>query len=392
MNPSSYESRTMAQVKRYLDKYPHAQSLPSYLDSALDKLERLYKEPDITKLPVFNIYQFENQLENDLSSKNFRHGVRQQLADYIEMESGKVAYVTRDIVELPEKLRRCRSSGTIGITPEGRHVTAWDDHLNNVRLCPDEAREEGQRVYKKYCPVILNILKQNPDCRLFYAVYTVPNAPLGGLLEGKKNLHKRFSNYHRSKWAKKCIKGSFVISEDPLSARNDWNIHINAIHIVKGDFSYKQLRREWGYNAEVQEIKGTPEDIAKAFLECVKYVAKHVGEKSEDSKHNHAPGMTSWPWDAWEEWYRAGRGFRRSRSYGCLYRVPTVTKGLTLDEIEWVGQVKHTGYEYQVFLKDLSSLSVDLIQGDNFATGDGVRHSADNMHSADQGRNYNYLN
>jgi len=354
---------------------PKATQIPSYLAHVVDQLERGKGALDTESLTVknYDIYQIERELEQDTLVKSDRHVIRQRLADYIEEGIKQNDFYSYQYSETLLKLRTARTTGAVGIDPvSGRHITAWDDKVNCVRLCPDEAREETQRLTRKYAPEIFRLLESNPDYRLFYAVYTQPNVPAGNLKEGKREQYRKFSNYHRSAWAKSCIKGSFVIQEDPLATNDkDWNVHLNAIHVVKGRFDYKTVRKMWGYNVEIRQIKGTPEDIAKAFLEVVKYAAKHIGEKSQDGRHTKSKGMTSWSMDQFHEWFMAGKGFRRSRSYGCLYRFDGIPdKGVALEDVIWVGSINHDGTAYQVHLKHQVGgvKTVDLIQADNFAT------------------------
>lgn len=356
-------------LKDYEDRHNGLDhSLPCFIQNIKNQQDR--KSPlvngDFTsRLRGFDTYQIARELEHDLLAKSDRHAIRQDLADYIEGSANEHLgrYAKRVL-----QLRAARTSGAVGITVNGSHITAWDDKVNCVRLCPDESREDCQRISRKYSPEIYRLLKANPSWRAFFVVYTEPNAVLGSLNSAKRDQYKRFANMHRSKWFKSRVQGSFVIQEDPLSQHFDWNIHLNAIHIVDGDFNYGELRKQWGYNVDIQRISGSPEAIAKAFLEAVKYAAKHVGEKSLDGKHIVAPGITSWPFDAFDEWFQAGHGFRRSRSYGCLFRIEgSPDKGADLSTVSWIGVTNHDGTGYQVHLKrefELS-LSVDLIQADN---------------------------
>lgn len=343
--------------------------LPPQYDRYIQQEERKHVSvSDIRiKCPEVNFTQLQNQLEEDFLAKSGRHEIRQALAEYIALNAGNSYFKYDGIIT---KLESARTAGVVGVTPDGRTISIWDDKVNCVRLCPDEAREECQRITRKYGPEIMRLLDLLPRARLYYAVYTEPNVPAGGLAAGKRSQFKRFANFHRSAWAKSCLKGSFVIQEDPLSKHLDWNIHLNAIHIVQGDFNYKTLRQHWGNNVEIREIKGTPEDLAKAFLECVKYAAKHIGEKSEDGKHTVAPPLTQWPFELFDEWFEAGKAFRRSRSYGQLYRpVAAAEKGVAIDTVSWIGQINWETNGYRVNLKKSvqDAFGVDLIQSDKFA-------------------------
>lgn len=366
-SPISNEAKLYA----WLDKNPHATTFPPHIDRIVKQEERKYRQDQPFTLSSYNAYEAERQMSSDLMGKSERFDIRQQLADYMEEGIKQQPLFQNLYGDLVGKLRIARKTGALGLDPiTSRHVVAWDDKVNCVRLCPDEAREETQRLVRKYAPEIFALLRNNPTWRLYYAVYTEPNVKADHLSEGKRNQFKKFSNFHRSKWAKQRIKGSFVIQEDPLATNDiDWNVHLNAIHIVEGDFSYKELRKQWGNNVEIRQIKGTPGDISKAFLEVVKYAAKHIGEKSQDGKHVKSKGMTSWSFDQFHEWFSAGRGFRRSRTYGCLYRFEGIPdKGIDLDRVVWLGTVNHDGTRYQVnFKKNLDGIKVDSIPADNFA-------------------------
>lgn len=359
----------------WVQKNPNATEIPAHLQYVVDQIERGQGALDTDSLSFknYDIYQIEREIEHDTLAKSERHRIRQALADYIEGHIEGNPTREYSYAEILTKLRVARTTGAVGLDPvSGRHITAWDDKVNCVRLCPDEAREETQRLTRKYAPEIFRLLQANPRWRLYYAVYTEPNVKMGTLREGKKAQYKRFANFHRSTWAKERIKGSFVIQEDPLATNDqDWNVHLNVIHVVDGSFDYRTLRNMWGNNVEIRQVKGQPEDIAKAFLEVVKYAAKHIGEKSEDGRHNKSKGMTSWSWEHFDEWFKAGKGFRRSRSYGCLYRFDGIPdKGVALEDVLWVGTIRHDGTAYEVNLKRefQSSKAVDLIQADNFAT------------------------
>jgi len=93
-------------------------------------------------------------------------------------------------------------------------------------------------------------------------------------------------------------------------------------------------------------------------------------------KHVKSKGMTQWSFDQFHEWFVAGKGFRRSRTYGCLngqskeYIEIPADKGVALEDVIWVGTIHHDGTAYEVKLKKRIEAykDVDLIQADNFAT------------------------
>ena len=371
---TDFDHRLDAKIKRYLENHPGATSLPTYLDCMAAKVDRKQSTPDLSKLNFQSIYQLEQQISELFVGKADRHQIRQDLADYIDQGLEENPYTPREFYALPDRLRRGRQSGSVGVTPDGYHLTAWDEKVNCRRLCPDESREECQRLAREYRPEILRLLRVNPTWELHFVVLTTPNVEAGELKEAKCQQYKQLYDLTRRKWGRDHIKGVFAIQEDPLSKDGQWNIHINAIIVTSKFFDYKRLRKEWGYNLQARWIDGTIEEISKAFLEAVKYAAKHVGEKSQDGRHTIAPGMTSWPFEAFCEWYQAGKGFRRSRSYGCLNgfeRNPD--KGVALEDVQWVGTVKHDGTGYQLNFKHRyrdgyqSAKEVDLIQAHNSA-------------------------
>ena len=125
-------------------------------------------------------------------------------------------------------------------------------------------------------------------------------------------------------------------SGDAPTRGGTWNIHLNVILVTKGFFiDYGALRRAWGdLNIECRRIGGTPIEAACALRECIKYAALAVSEKSTDDKHrNRAPGMVEWSDALLFEWIKAFKRFRRTRTYGVLYRLPKPEK---LDLSEFV--------------------------------------------------------
>lgn len=358
----------------WVRKNPTASTIPSFLEHVAVQAERgkYSVNSDSLNVPNYDIYQIEREIEADFLAKSERHLIRQKLADYIEKGIAGNPYYEGLYAGTAAKLRVARSTGCVGIdSVSSRHITLYDDKVNCVRLCPDEAREDTQRIIRKYAPEVSRLLAAHPEYRAYYAVYTEPNVPAGQLKEGKQAQYRKFSNMHRSKWGKSCLKGSFVIQEDPLATNSkDWNVHLNVIHIVHGRFDFKTVRSTWGNNVEIRQLTGKPEDIAKTFLEVVKYAAKHIGEKSADGQHTKSKGMIEWSFDQWHEWFVSGKGFRRSRTYGCLYKFDGMPdKGIDLANVEWVGTVRHTGTRYKFTASRRLSAVVDLIQADNFASG-----------------------
>lgn len=307
-----------------------------------------------------------------------RREAEQQLAAYIQENVLPVAgrHEQDKLRDIAQALAACRTSGEHGITIDykgdiaGRQV-AWTSKCGLSKLCPDESRVEGRRIAERYLPATQAWVKAAPpgvQRRVFYAVLTEPNYPVGGLHDGKRQSFARFVQMlERIRHTKANrirvgdIQGALVVQEDPLSALGTWNGHLNVIFLVEGQFSYEELRKDWGYNLEIKHI---PEyKLAGAFLEVCKYQAKAVsmGEKKDGSTQ---PGMVEWAPELWLEWWRANTGFRRTRSYGVLFNIPEPEEPIVLGRRVWLGRVQWGGSGYRVEHYDSALAYVDLIQGD----------------------------
>lgn len=78
--------------------------------------------------------------------------------------------------------------------------------------------------------------------------------------------------------------------------------------------------------------------------------------------------MVEWPVDRWLEWFDSNRGFRRSRSYGALYKIGPVDTVGALEGVTWIGSLKHSpGLGY----------FVDLTLGHNFSIREPERPPTD---------------
>lgn len=325
-----------------------------------------------------------NQICQSFPTFQRRKEIEDQVAEYLDR------YVQErgdhfGFLDLAEKMRLCRTSGTVGLLPDGRHVTAWDCKCGCPRLCPHESRVQTKRVIRQYVPAIQSWVDEHPLNEVHYVVFTLPNFPAGQLHEGKRAIMKRFqeqvlratrpvTDADREEYGfdgrkRKMdlfpgIQGAFVCQEDPLAADCDsWNVHINAVILVRGHLCYKQLRQAWGgFNLHARRLKTDPDSLAHSILEVVKYSVEHVTPKSEEKAaegKSRAPGLTDWSFDRFSEWWAAGRKFRRIRSYGCLYKLSEEpSDGLDEEPIEWIGSVRRS---------EDGAYWVDLIQGNNFS-------------------------
>jgi len=371
MNPAA--ASPGYRLGRFLAVSPHARTIPPHLQADVDALERYHqagafqiRDPE----QLAAIDEIRDGLETQCENYSRRRAAERTLADYIEgIEDPLGGFRLPQIVE---KLRTCRCRGPIGIKPGGGHVIAWEHKCGLVRLCPDESREETMRLAEKYVPAMGAFLNEHPTHRAFYAVLTDHNFPAGRLAYGKKHFFERFKAL-RAELPE--VRGALVVQEDPLSASGEWNIHLNVILLVRGRFDYEKVRRLWGANVHLQQLKG--KDLVRTLLEVVKYSAQIVPTKSDEKAARHAtaaPAMTEWPHARWLEWWAAQRRTRRVRSYGALYKVPAPEKKYSdMDGVRWVGAVDF----------DTATLAyrVDLIPGDNFSA---ISRQSDNFRPYDQ--------
>lgn len=279
--------------------------------------------------------------ESYLGAWNARRVAEHALADYIE----SLDFPPPDLVK---RLRSCRMRGAVGRKPDGRFIVAWESKCSLGRLCPDEARAETLRLIEKYVHDIRIWISRKPGRRVHYGVFTARNVPPGELAAEKRRLFDHFKawlaheyhacpleptgdGYARTRRRKLAafpqVQGALVVQEDPLSASDDWNVHLNVLLLTEGRFDYGEARELWGSNLHFQVIE--PGNLTRAVLEVVKYATQIVPTKSADKRDRHstdAPAMIEWPSARWAEWWRAQQRFRRTRSYGCLY---------ALDETRW---------------------------------------------------------
>ncbi|MGA9853421.1 MAG: hypothetical protein WBR15_10900 [Gammaproteobacteria bacterium] len=327
-----------------------------------------------------------------------------RLADYLESKvlPTPEGLAFRKLPSLIESLRTCRCHGVYGMTPAGKPVIMWDKKCESALLCPDEARVEQQRMVARYVPELLKLKEQG--FRIYKAVLTFPNFERGKLRYGMRTMFRRLRALQRARRHGAAlfpeIRGILAIEESPLSRLRDWNVHLNVIFVVNGWLDYEKLRRFWYWNLEIiDESKMRALTVARlqakgvnvadlsaarifesAFSEIVKYPIQTIPEKNPasgdgDASESHlltrAPAMVEWPPEAWCEWYKAHTGFRRTRSYGCLYRLGEPESEHTdLEAVEWIGSVTFTSKgTYDFSIPWLGSIRV----GDNFASQNRIR-------------------
>ncbi len=285
--------------------------------------------------------ELQASFEAELGDMNARREAEHALADYIES-------ISEEFSNIVARLRGCRMSGFVGRKPDGDFFVAFDEKCSLVRLCPDEARAETMRVVRKYVPAIRRWVSRKRGRRVYSAVFTIPNARPGELEAAKLRLFELFkdllryqydacplirgpSGFERTRRRRLAafpqICGALVVQEDPLSASDDFNVHLNVFLLTDGWLDYREVRELWRYNLHIEQIDS--KNLIRSVLELVKYATQIVPTKSAEKRARHssdAPAMTEWPPERWVEWWKAQKGFRRTRSYGCLY---------ALDEMRW---------------------------------------------------------
>lgn len=319
--------------------------------------------------------QAQEQLELDLPGYSMHHAIRRQLAEAIEQRvlplcGGKWVHNYID------RLRGARWSGAYGFSvSKGKAVMFWDDKAGLSRLCPDDAREEAMRLQRK----VLDPLEalQVDGHALHYVVLTSQNAAPGGLRREMVSICRRFR--HSILKAKHAdgslifpeIKGALCVLEAPLGSARDWNVHLNVILVVKGYLDYEKLRRRWHWNLEARKLAEGPGVVRGALTELIKYaVAATVAKSAQKSLEAGSapsdrpppPPMLEWTGAELLEWLRAMRGFRRTRTYGCLFRLKK-PKAEDLGQIIWLGRVDYRAGRYRLSSALLDSIPEDKSMG-----------------------------
>ena len=324
-------------VMRWVENHPQARTVPPHIESYIEIIKR-YQSLDImdgatVQVDRYEVQRIHEEILASLPEYSARREAEQDLAVYVDEVAS--SQLRPDLYDIAERLHACRHSGPAGIKPDGGLIIAWDTKCGLVRLCPDESREESQRLSEWYYPPMVEFSEEKANQRLFYAVFTLPNFAPGTLAQGQREIFERFRKWREKQGEK--LKGALAIMEAPLSAAGDWNIHLNVFLMVKGAFHYEQARADWdGFNVEfydegrmaaiAAERLGQPvsfrEALRYSLREAIKYSVQTVPEKSEhhaSTGTSDAPALTQWPHERFAEWWDAGKGFRRVRSCGALY-------------------------------------------------------------------------
>lgn len=346
------------------------------------------------------------QLELNLQHYSSRARLRHMLAQKIEREVVPVLPLPW-VQKIPDKLRNARRTGTFGVSAEnGRGIVLWDDKASLSRLCPDDAREEAQRLQKKYLPQVEQAWRDG--CHVQYAVFTMPNFAQGELERGMVKIFNRLRDLLKRTDADGNkvfpeIEGALAVLEAPMAWDRSWNVHLNVMLVVRGFCDYAKLRRLWHWDVEFRKLPtGDIDALKKSFRELIKYAVQTTVEKShaksgelehgpeagagagagsgaerddgnspaaagarlgspdlpEEPCRAAPPPMLAWAGQELAEWLLAMHGFRRTRSYGCLYGAPKPEKA-DLAEFVWVGFVRWRDGRYRAHVRLLDSIPED---------------------------------
>lgn len=359
-----------------LDDWQHATQgeliePPSYVRAAIEDLarEKAIEQQhwfDFTVDQAEKVVAAAAQLELKLPRLDERARVRHQVADYLE----RVVLPrtdSRTIHRIPAALRSCRQKQDFAMLPSGKMVVRWDSKAGLPLICPDDAREESMRISRRYVPAIMDEIAKGRS--VHFAVLTIDNPAPGKLRMGVNKLFRKLRSITRACKRRERpfpIVGALAVLEAPLGRHRDWHPHLNVILICDGYLDYGELRQRWGCNAHFQRMRGTQPAIEGAIRELIKYSVRAVPEKSQERAGDdrpsvdvadgspltdrcqsspQPPAMIEWTAGEFLEWWNAHRGLRRTRTFGCLYKVPKPEKVDTSGAV-WIGSHVYDGTRF----------------------------------------------
>src|SRR5882672_627883 len=345
---------------------------------------------------------FADELELEAPAMLDRCRVRHAIADYLDHDVYPYAYrvdgfeQAKPYLLLSQKLRDARPIGAYGVDVDDEELRErWANRAGLVKLCPDDARAESQRSSKLYGQRIAELDAQGYVLRS--AVFTLPNVPQWHLGAGMDSIFDRFKQtilYARvdgrvarsirdTKRRFPDLVGAWACLEAPLSGlyyddrSNAWNVHLNLLLVSKpsagpyGRPDYAPLNEAWGAGIRWRTIpQGNRDAMRHAILELVKYPLQTVASKSAKDRPRKfaadgreltpAPPMIEWPAEFFCEWWRAHKGFRRTRSWGLLYRgaLPDVGER-NLERVDWLGTVSVSPAEVVVHRPTRATLETE---------------------------------
>lgn len=270
-----------------------------------------------------------SRARNELEKKpahEYRCHVRQSTAQYLE----RVVLPARADPKLQNMVQRLASARLGGSmlyrAIDQRWMWMYDSKAECPLLCPDDAREEGDRLRRRYLPHLLDWASQ-PRRSVHSIVFTWPHAAAGGLAARMRSLLLDVAQLLKST---PDVVGSLLVEESPLSAARNWNVHVNAIVMVDAPvLDYQELRRRWHWQLEARKVEGDEDELHAALRELLKYPVQAMPSKSlehsasttESQNVTPAPALTQWTAAEFLEWWDAHQRFRRTRSYGRLHGI-----------------------------------------------------------------------
>lgn len=335
------------------------------------------------------------QLRIELTDYDARANVREFLARYLE--ATVIPQISDPHIErLPGKLRAARRQCYFQLDAmTGRTRALWDAKAGEPLLCPDDAREEAMRLQRRLTETIEELARKG--YRVYYGVLTIDNAEAGKLAPRIEKLWRKFKKALKARKPNRPgerirakdrpklfpIGGAIATLECPLSASRTWHPHLNVILITRGFFDWSAWHTQWCAWSKWREIGRTPEQVAAAFRELIKYAVRAVPEKSAAKASEHAsaasgeapgaagaenglppdpkapgPAMTEWSASEWLEWWRSMKGRRRTRTYGELFGLNVEPES---EKREWItiGSADWSGSKYETRWPLLSSIPGD---------------------------------
>ncbi|PPE72717.1 hypothetical protein C3942_16850 [Solimonas fluminis] len=349
----------------------------------------------------------EEELVDTLAERENRRRIEHDLALRIESAARNPA-VDRGVASLmdlhAQRAKMCRTEGVWGVNGEGDKVIAWNFKCGSTKLCPDGSRENTRRVAELYTPEIIRWHRSQRGRRLFYCVFTLPNFDTGSLAVGNKVIQQRFRDFlgtvrpirdveratfgygprkrsikhwqpakrlkslpdehgkrHVLPYEGPGIHGALTQLECPVSARGDWNVHLNALLLVQDgegfDFDYATVRDMWGANVHIEAVEPDERGLIGTIQELIKYPARMIAEKSADkaADGSTAPPMMAWTDTQLAEWFGSTVkritdkngverwiGTRWMASYGCLYGLTEPEDTDEEQPIQWMGRIAFT--------------------------------------------------
>lgn len=320
-------------AQRQLERYETA-SESHWLDWSAEELQGLLQQVDQQRL----VFEAEDEHAN----------VRMAVARYLETVVVPTIRFDERVWKLPRRLREARQTGTCMYRPsDQKWMTIWDTKAELPLLCPDDAREEAMRVQRRYVPAMAAWQQAEPGRAIHKAVLTWENFRPGKLRQGMQLMFKAFK-----KLMKRFpqIKGSLVTLEAPLSQYRDWNVHLNVLLLCDGFLDYGTLAAAWHWQVEIRRVRPDPKSeetyegaLERELREIVKYPVQCMPSKSAaHAQRSPAPAMLDWTAPEWLEWWDAHQKFRRTRSYGVLFKLKD-PEPESMEGFRSIGFVRHDG-------------------------------------------------